>query len=160
MSPSPFRVRPASPADASKIAEMANALNVQEGKSPDVFTPMKVLEDLFGGGAVISVVVAELGSEIVGYALFEGCYNTDHGSRDLFLDDLFVVEPMRGRGIGRALLAQVCREAVARSARTVVWAVRGSNTKARAFYRMVGARDEDLRLLTLDGDALEAMSQC
>jgi ribosomal protein S18 acetylase RimI-like enzyme len=137
---------------------MANALNVHEGKAPDAFTEQKVLEAAFGVDAIVSVVVAETQGDLVGYAMFESCYNTDSARRDVFLDDLFVVERKRGRGIGRALLAEVCREAKARRAATVAWAVRSTNTRARSFYRSVGATDEDLRLLKLENEALERMA--
>ena len=151
-------IRKAVEGDAARIAAMANLLQSLEGKDPDAFNEGKVLHAAFGSDAIVSVLVAEIDGELVGYAMFESCFNTDFARRDLFLDDLFVVEQRRGCGIGRALLVEVCREAKARRAGTVAWGVRSSNNRARAFYRSVGATDEDLRLLKLEGDALEEMA--
>jgi len=48
-------------------------------------------------------------------------------------------------------------EAARRDLASVEWGVLTSNTKAREFYRSIGARDEDVRILTLDGPALHAL---
>jgi GNAT superfamily N-acetyltransferase len=143
-------VRAAVPADADAIAAMANALNVQEGKPNDSFSREQVLVDVFGEMPAVSAIVAELDGIVVGYAFFETYYNTDFASRDVFLDDLFVLEHARRSGVGTALFNAVSDEARKRGARTIAWAVRSANVPARTFYASLGATDEDLRLLVLD----------
>ena len=41
---------------------------------------------------------------------------------------------------------------------SVWWGVLSSNRKARDFYAAIGARDEDARILELDGPALAALA--
>ena|SRR6266704_1506248 len=48
--------------------------------------------------------LAEWEGQAAGYALFFGSYSTWEGRPGLFLEDLFVREPFRGKGIGKALL--------------------------------------------------------
>jgi GNAT superfamily N-acetyltransferase len=57
-----------------------------------------------------------------------------------YLQDLFVVEAARGRGLGRRLIAEV--EAVARSAgaNRIHWLTQESNTDARALYDKLAQR--------------------
>jgi hypothetical protein len=40
----------------------------------------------------------------------------------------------------------------------VEWTARSANARARAFYAAIGARDDDLRLLELDGEPLRRLA--
>lgn len=68
-------------------------------------------KDGFGPDPKFRALIAEWDGQPAGYALFFGYYSTWAG-RGLFLEDLFVREQFRGRGIGKALLALVARIAV------------------------------------------------
>lgn len=137
---------------------MANALNLHEGKSQRPFTTEVVQRDGFGPDPACAILVGELGDQVVGYALFLPGYNSDLAARALFLVDLFVVETARGHGVGRALMAAVAAEAVRRGASCMLWGVRTANSEARAFYRRIGARDEDARILELHGPTFSALA--
>ena len=64
---------------------------------------------------------------------------------ELHLTDLGVAEPSRRRGVGRALVSELCREGVLAGARLVVLEVRESNQPARELYRGLDFREQDLR---------------
>src|SRR5216684_8055541 len=66
-----------------------------------------LIKDGFGSQPKFRGLIAEWEGQATGYALFFGFYSTWEGRPGLFLEDLFVREPFRGRGIGRALLAKV-----------------------------------------------------
>ena len=151
-------IRPAAAADAATIARLANELSLHEGFGADVFSEAQVLEDGFGENPAYFVVLAERAGETLGYALYQPFYNTDLAIRGLWLSDLFVLEAARGRGIGRRLVAAVARRAVETGAGCVWWGVRSANQEARAFYATLGARDEDARILELDGATLQALA--
>ena len=53
---------------------------------------------------------------------------------DCYLQDLFVVEPARGRGIGRSLIEAVYAEADKRGSPSVYWLTEETNKQARALY--------------------------
>ncbi|MEE8272500.1 MAG: GNAT family N-acetyltransferase [Alphaproteobacteria bacterium] len=152
-------LREAVEADIPEIVRLANLLSAAEGKGDDVFSERRVRADGFGDDPAFTVLLAERDGAAVGYALYVRAYNTDLAARAIFLDDLFVVEQARGRGIGRRLLAEVAAVAVAAGATSVWWGVRSANRRARAFYARLGARDEDARILELDGDALTALAE-
>jgi ribosomal protein S18 acetylase RimI-like enzyme len=137
---------------------MANALNRHEGLSPRAFTPAIVRRDAFGRRRVFRVVVAEGAGRIVGYASFLPGYNTDIARPELWMLDLYVQAPWRSRGIGRALVVAVARETVRRGLTCLEWGVRGSNTRARRFYRRLGARVGNARVAGLIGRALTALA--
>ena len=118
---------------------MANALNRYEGL-PQNFTPAIIRRDAFGRRRRIHMVVAEVDRRVVGYAAVIDGYNTDLAAPELFMLDLFVRARWRGRGIGRALVVRVAREAVRRGLVSLQWGVRRDNAPARRFYRRLGAR--------------------
>ena len=118
---------------------MANALNRHEGL-PQRFTPSIIRRDAFGRPRRIRIAVAELDRRVVGYAATIDGYNTDLAAPELFMLDLFVEARWRGRGVGRALVARVAREAMRRRLGSLQWGVRGSNSRAKRFYRGLGAR--------------------
>jgi GNAT superfamily N-acetyltransferase len=57
--------------------------------------------------------------------------------RYCYLEDLFVAEAARGRGLGRALIEAVYQRAEAANASRVYWLTHSTNTQARALYDRV-----------------------
>jgi GNAT superfamily N-acetyltransferase len=111
------RVRRARLTDAAAILEMANALNRYEGKPPTPLTAEGVARHMLGPRRVLSCVLAELDGAVVGYAAFQPSFDMETGSKGLYMSDLFVKEAARGRGIGRALMEWLAREALRRGRR-------------------------------------------
>jgi len=108
--------------------------------------------DGFGENPKFRALIAEWDGQPAGYALFFGYYSTWAG-RGLFLEDLFVRETFRGRGIGKALLASVAHIAVQENCYGVHWEVLDWNEKAIEFYKSLGAefRDRWRPVLLADG---------
>ena len=101
-------------------------------------------------------VVARFAGEPVGFALFFANFSTFLGKPGIYLEDLFVREAARGKGVGRALMAHLARVAVERGWGRVEWAVLDWNAPAIRFYRGLGADLlEDWRICRLTGEALD-----
>ena len=104
--------------------------------------------------------VAEVGGRVEGIAIFYEGINSFRARPFLFLEDLVVTKAARGRGVGEALLAAVAREAVARGASRVEWAVLDWNEGALRFYRRMGGRPQTEWLrYSLDGEALAKLAE-
>ena len=58
--------------------------------------------------------------------------------RDCWLEDLYVEEPARGRGLGRALVEAACERARTRGARRIELDTNESNQAAIALYESCG----------------------
>ncbi len=54
-----------------------------------------------------------------------------------YLNDLFTVETERGRGVGRALIDAVCRNASVEGSSQVYWLTHETNSTARRLYDSV-----------------------
>jgi len=154
-----IRIRVAEVGDADALTRMLNALSYHEGFGDDVYAPDSVRAQIFGSRPVLEALVAEGESGLVGYAAFEETFNTDCGEPGLWLHDIYVDEAVRGGGLGRRLMAAVAQAAIAKGRTSVWWGVNNSNTKALAFYDRLGARDDDARILELDGAALTELAQ-
>jgi len=112
-------------------------------KAPDAVTNTvaDMERDGFGPNPVFRFHVAEVDGVMVGMALYFVKYSTWKG-KGLYLDDLFVTEKMRGKGIGKKLLDAFMQEAKAIDAKQVHWQVLDWNTPAIDFYKKIGARIE------------------
>jgi len=117
-----------------------------------VIEEANLLQDGFGANPCFRALIADWDGRPAGYALFFGSYSTWAGRR-LFLEDLFVREPFRGRGIGKALLASVARIAMRENCYGVQWEVLDWNEKAIELYKSLGAEflDQWRPVLLKDG---------
>ncbi len=151
-------IRRATPADASILAGLMNALNEHEGLEP-FYTAERILRDGFGPEPAFDSLLAELAGLPVGYAIYHSAYDSERGGRSLWLVDLYVAPDARGRGLGRTLMAEVAQAAVTRGCVSLWWSVRSCNEAARAFYAGLGALDDDARILELAGPALTQVAE-
>lgn len=95
--------------------------------------------DGFGVEPVFRSLVAEAGGRIVGAAVYFVKYSTWKG-KGVYLDDIVVTEPLRGRGIGSKLFEAVMDEARSMGARQMHWQVLDWNEPAIRFYRKYDTR--------------------
>jgi GNAT superfamily N-acetyltransferase len=155
-----FLLRPATPADAATIHALIVALAEYE-REPDavVNTPDVLRAQLAAPRTPFECVLAEEDGTAVGFALFFPTYSTWLGRPGIWLEDLFVLEAHRRRGVGRALLVRVAQLAVERGCGRLEWSVLDWNTPAREFYRRLGAGAlEDWTMHRLTAGALDALA--
>ncbi|HEU4616503.1 MAG TPA: GNAT family N-acetyltransferase [Gammaproteobacteria bacterium] len=114
---------------------------------------------LFGERPVAEALIAEVDGAAAGFALYFHTFSTFLGLPGLYLEDLYVRESTRGRGVGRALLSRVARIAVERGCGRLEWSVLDWNEPAIRFYRRIGAAPmDDWTIYRLTGAALEELA--
>lgn len=117
-------------------------------------------EALFGDRPAAEAVIAEIGGEPVGFALFFHNFSTWTGRRGLYLEDLYVDPAARGNGVGTALLRHLAGLAVQRGCARFEWAVLDWNADAIAFYRAMGAVGlDEWTVQRVTGDALVRLAE-
>lgn len=94
---------------------------------------------IFGEKKFAEVLIAELNSQAVGFALFFHNYSTFVGKPGIYLEDIFILPEMRGKGIGKKLFLKVVKIAKERGCGRVEWSVLNWNTPAIDFYKSLGA---------------------
>jgi GNAT superfamily N-acetyltransferase len=155
-----LHIRPATIHDAARLRTMIRELAEFEHELEWVtIREEDLIRDGFGENPRFRALIAEWDSKPAGYAVFFPYFSTWVG-RGLFLEDLFVGEAFRGRGIGTALLSAVARIAVEEHCYGIHWEVLGWNEKAIALYKALGAEFRDQwRAMLLAGEALESLAK-
>jgi len=150
-----FSIRPAVREDAKSIEELERefssdlrSLGIPEESS---FNAEFYLRDGFGPNPAFSGLVADTGTELLGYLLYHLGYEVSDAARILYVIDLYVRRDSRRQGLGRALMEEavnVCREL---GGSQVCWSVYESNALAFKFYEGLGASyTKDEILMNLD----------
>jgi GNAT superfamily N-acetyltransferase len=155
----PLSIRPATKADVPLILAFIRELAEYERLPHEVVaTEAELRRTLFGPRPEAEVLLADLDGGPAGFAVFFPTYSTFLGRSGVHLEDVYVRPESRGRGVGRALLAEVARIAVARGSGRLEWSVLDWNESAIGFYRGLGARPMDeWTVYRLDGDGLERL---
>jgi GNAT superfamily N-acetyltransferase len=134
-------IRPARPEDSATIANLVYELAVYEKLEEFAQASAEDFRHhLFGPRPHAEAILAEVDGLPVGFAMVFPTFSTFRGQPGLYLEDIFVRAPHRGKGIGKALLASVARLARQRGIGRLEWAVLNWNEPAIGFYSSLGAR--------------------
>lgn len=135
-----MHIRFATPDDASTLHHLITALAVYE-KEPDAVevTVDDLRAQLSAAAPPFECLIADDSQQVLGFALFFASYSTWRGRPGLYLEDLFVPEAHRGRGVGKALMLRLLEIARERGYGRMEWAVLDWNTDAIGFYEHLGA---------------------
>ena len=155
------RIRPAEPGDVDRLhAFVVELAEAEQFPGQVTARPEDLRAALFGGAPVAEAVVATVGEEAVGFALYYPSYSTVVGRPGLHLEDLYVQEEHRGSGVGLLLLRHLAGLAVQRGCARLEWWVLRTNDAAIRFYRRLHARGVDeIEVMRLDGAALQALGR-
>jgi GNAT superfamily N-acetyltransferase len=154
-------LRAAEPGDCAMVLEFIRELAEYEGLAQEVVASQEILaRSLFGARPAAEVVLAFLDGEAVGFAVFFHNFSTFLGQAGLYLEDLFVRPPARGKGVGRSILRYLARLAVDRGCGRMEWWVLDWNTTAIDFYDGLGAEAMDeWTVYRLSGDDLDRLAK-
>jgi GNAT superfamily N-acetyltransferase len=156
-----LEIRAARAEDAGTILKLIQGLAEYEHAPEEALaTEEDLLRDGFGGQPKFHCVIAEWDGEPVGFALYFFNYSTWKGRPGIYLEDLFVWPEFRGKGIGKALLLELAKIAVANKCGRYEWQVLDWNTPAIEFYEGLGARRmKEWLPMRVEGEALAQLAE-
>ena len=158
--PEGLLIREAVSGDVAEIAALIRELALYETE-PDaaIATEADLLRDGFGPEPYFRCLIAEWHGQVAGFALYFFQYSTWEGRPALYLEDLFVREHFRKRGIGVTLFRQLAAVALQRGCTRFQWQCLDWNRPALDFYESTGAQvlPEWLNL-RITGDALRTLA--
>jgi GNAT superfamily N-acetyltransferase len=154
------RILPATIHDVPTILALIKSLAEYERLGHEVVATEDVLRrSLFGARPEAEVVLAYVGSDVAGFALFFHNFSTFLGRHGLYLEDLYVLPEHRAKGIGRRLLQYLAHLALERECGRLEWWVLDWNEVAIRFYQSIGAVPmSDWTVYRVAGDALTALA--
>lgn len=98
-------------------------------------------ERFFASTEPVHAIVAEHRGQVAGLAHYLFHRSTTRLHDVCYLQDLYTVEHLRGKGIGRQLILAVYEAARAAGSSRVYWQTQASNAKGRALYDKVARHD-------------------
>ena len=155
-----LRIEPATVQDLPHIVRLVQELAAYERLADAmVASSGDFHQALFGPDRHADALMAFVDDQPIGFALYFSTFSTFLGRRGLYLEDLFVQEPFRGRGIGKALLQRLAVVAKERNCGRIEWSVLTWNQPSIDFYHRLGAVTmEDWRTFRLTGPALATLA--
>jgi len=156
-----LKIRAGTRRDVATIVALIRGLAEYEKLAHEMeATLARIREHGFGRRRYFETLLCFEGRRPVGFALYFFTYSTFLARPTLYLEDLFVVPDVRGRGAGKALLSALARIAVRRGCGRMEWTVLDWNTPAINFYQRIGARlRKDWILTRLTGAPLRRLAR-
>jgi GNAT superfamily N-acetyltransferase len=151
-----LEIRFANRNDIHLIFDFVKELAEYENLLDDVTATEELLfENLFLNRNVEAIIV-EIGKKPVGFAVFHPSFSSFLGKPNIYIEDLFIKENYRRKGVGKSLLSFIAKIALERGCGRVEWSALDWNTDAINFYKSLGAKPvDDLKIFRLAGSDLE-----
>lgn len=129
-----IQIRDATKDDVPAIIGFIRELAIYEKLEHEMkATPDILSESLFPSNPksrlVAEAVVASFEGKDVGFALFFHNFSTWEGKKGLYLEDLYVQQAYRGKGIGKELLIHLSKLAVERDCGRFEWSALGTYSR-------------------------------
>lgn len=126
--------------DAATVLYFIKQLADYEKLSHEVSATVEQIEEtLFGLNPKAECVIGYYENKPVGFAIFFHNYSTFLAKPGIYLEDLFVLPEMRGKGFGKKLLQHLAQVAVERNCGRLEWWVLNWNKPAIDFYKSLDA---------------------
>lgn len=136
-----IQIREAVMADAPVVARLLHDFNSEyEEQTPPVSELTRHAERMLSEGAM-TVLLAGSGPDGLALLRFRPSVWTEQ--QEAYLQELYVVPALRGRGIGEALMAAVLATCRARDAGWIELNTGETDTAARGLYRKLGFTNEE-----------------
>lgn len=140
--------QPAAAGDIDLLLSMMQALYGHESHPFDAGQARRATLALLSSPVFGNIWLLRRGEECVGYLVLTFGFSLEFGGRDALLDELFIVESHRSKGLGRQALQFVfahCRE---QGIHALHLEVLSGNDTAPVIYSRLGFNLDDRKLMT------------
>lgn len=134
-----LKIRETSEEDCGLILSFIKEIAEYEKLSDEVVATEDILKESIFNNNRAEVVIVELDSKAVGYALYFYNFSTFNGKSGLYLEDLFIKKEFRGRGIGKEVFKFLVKKAKKEDCKRMEWSCLDWNEPSIKFYKSLGA---------------------
>ena len=156
-----FEIRQAEEDDVPEILVLIKALAEYEHLADEVVATEELLKiTLFGINSPAEVQIAYNKNQTLGFALYFRTFSTFLGRPGIYLEDLYVRESVRGKGVGEALLRRTAQRAREIDGGRLEWSVLNWNEPAIKFYKRMGASPlDEWTMFRVTGNKLKELAE-
>src|SRR5262252_794762 len=134
--------------DVDTLVVMMRDLYAHDGLAPlDEGGARRALLGVIGDDTLGRVFLILSANEVAGYAVLTFGYSLEFHGRDAFVDELYLRDEYRGRGIGKRALQFLTEVCAAEGVDALHLEVERENTSALTVYRKFGFEDHDRYLM-------------
>ncbi len=146
--------------DAKIILRFIKELAKYEKLEHEVVATEELIEkNIFGEDSKAEALLGYWENEPVAFAIFFHNFSTFLAKPGLYLEDLFVLPEMRGKGFGKQMLQHLAQLAIERDCGRLEWWVLDWNEPAINFYKSIDAVPMDeWTVFRLTGNALKNLA--
>ena len=137
-------IRSALKSDMPQLWELMKAFAEFDGSADNLTVSAEDLEQaFFAKDPKIFCLVVERNEKIVGFLNYFLTISSFSMNPCLWVEDIFISQDYRSKGIGAMLFEEIRKIADARSCHKVEWLVRANNESGIQFYKKLGAKVYD-----------------
>ncbi len=151
-------IRPAVAADVTVLRAMLQALSRHSGGAGDAASADSLLAHGFGNRPLFYALIAEEADHPLGMIIYYPDFSTLRGLPGLYVQDLYLDDNARGKGLGPMLLKHAAAAAQRDwGAQYLTLAVEAQNLGAVRFYQKLGFQPRGYDFLILDQAGLAGL---
>ena len=126
--------------DIKEIINLIKALADYENLSSEAKATEELLEEWIFDKKKAEVILLKVDEEIAGFALFFYNFSTFLGRAGIYIEDLFIYQEYRGKGLGKLLFRELSKIALERECGRLEWSCLDWNSPSIEFYKSHGAK--------------------
>ena len=136
-----LKIRKAKKSDSKGIINLIVELAIFEKLvPPDKNAQTRLIKHAFSSKPLFEILVALDDKTPIGYAFYFFTYSTFLAKQTMFLEDIFVSERYRSKGVGKILFDELINIAKKKKCGRLDFTVLNWNKKAMKFYNRLGAK--------------------
>ena len=137
-----IKIRKAKKSDSKDILRLITELaEFEKLNPPDKSANKRLKKDAFSNNPSFKILLADNGKESIGYAFYFFTYSSFMARKTLYLEDIFVSDRYRNKGIGKMLFEKLISIAKESDCARMEWVVLDWNINAIKFYDKLGAKE-------------------
>ncbi len=140
--------RRAQPGDTALLLALSRDFHEEDGSPLDAAAEATIAHVAAGEPLAPAYLLEENGAA-VGFFILTLGYSVENGGTDGFIDDIYLLPQVRGRGLGKQAVALAMEQARAIGIRALLLEVEAHNSRAYHLYRGMGFADTKRRLLRM-----------
>ncbi len=136
-----LQIRMVKEEDITTILRFIIELARFEGAENEICSTEESLKEILFVKHGAEALVAEVDCNPVGFAIWAYSFSTFTGKQTLYIDDIYVQERYRGRGIGSKIFSCLAGIAAEKDCARMDWYCMETNLSGKDYYRKMGAEE-------------------